>query len=441
MKIKLLGLNVTQAFMPLGLKRFGFCVAVALGIFLASVPGSRGESFFEARQIFTATPTNYYHIPGLVVTSKGTVLAYAAWRDVAGVDWNNIHVAMRRSTDGGKTWDPEREIAPAGSPVQAFVRTSPPKPKGHEDFVTVDNAMLIPDTNGMIHFVYCVEYHQVFYKNSRDDGLTWSKPVEITQAFEKYRPQMDWKIVATGPGHGIQLKNGRLVVPSWLAGGGKEGYSHSPTMVGTLYSDDHGTTWKTGDVVARTTGRGDSRDVYHNPNESAAVQLADGSVLFNIRAGSARHRRLESVSADGATGWSKPEFIDDLPEPIVFGSVARLSESPRDDKNRLLFSIDTGTALNKKADKYDEQKFKREDMAVFVSYDEGKTWPVKKVIQPGTAGAGYSDLAALPDGTILCAYGSGPPFGRGAGITVARFNLQWLTDNTDSFVRKPIAPR
>jgi sialidase-1 len=436
MKAEPLDLNIVKVLKRDGLKVLWFYVCATAIICLLSTSGSASEAHFEARQLFAATGTNYYHVPGLVVTSKGTVLAYASWRDVAGVDWNNNRVVMRRSTDGGKTWDLEQEIAPAGAPVQAFVRTSPPKPKGHEDFVTVDNGMMVPDTNGVVHMVYCVEYHQVFYQSSHDDGLSWSKPVEITPALEKYRQQMNWKIVATGPGHGIQLKNGRLVIPVWLAGGGKEGYHHAPTMVGVLYSDDHGTTWNGGDVVAKTTGRGDNPEVYHNPNESAAVQLADGRVLFNIRAGSARHRRLQSVSADGATAWPKPAFIEDLPEPIVFGSLARLSEIPRDDKNRLLFSIDTGAALNKKTEQYDEQKFKREDIAVFVSYDEGKTWPVKKVIQQGPGGAGYSDLAVLPDGTILCAYGSGPPFGRGAGISVARFNLEWLTDKADSFARK-----
>jgi sialidase-1 len=75
-------------------------------------------------------------------------------------------------------------------------------------------------------------------------------------------------------------------------------------------------------------------------------------------------------------------------------------------------------------------------MAVFMSYDEGKTWPVKKVIQHGPCGCGYSDLAVLPDGTILCAYGSGPHFGKGAGIALARFNLSWVTDQADSLIRK-----
>ena len=148
---------------------------------------------------------------------------------------------------------------------------------------------------------------------------------------------------------------------------------------------------------------------------------------------SARHRRLQSISLDGISGWSEPEFVEDLPEPICFGSLARLSEQTGGGKNCLLFSIVSGTAIGRKKNNYDEQGFQREDLAVFLSYDEGRTWPVKKTIQAGPCGCGYSDLAVLADGTILCACGSGPSFGRGAGISLARFDLEWLTDGKESF--------
>ncbi len=387
--------------------------------------------FLETTDLFVAANGDYYHIPGIVVTSKGTVLAYAAWREHDTHDWGNIKVHLRRSTDGGKTWDAAHQIAPQGKAPKAIVLSSPPKVKGREKEITVDNGVLIPDRNGAVHMLYCVEYRRVFYSRSDDDGLTWSKPTEISKIFEKYRPEINWKIVATGPGHGIQLNNGRLEVPVWLATGGKEGYQHNPSMVGVTFSDDHGKTWQTGDIVSRTTGRGTDPIIYHNPNETEAVQLADGSVLFNMRTPSAHQRKMTSISLNGATGWCKPQFVEDLPEPVNFGSTRRLSLKPVSDKNRLLFSI-TGSLETRAEKAPDEKSCKREDMTVFLSYDEGKTWPVKKIIRPGTAGCGYSDLAVLPDGTILCAYGAGPKFGSDAKIVLTRFNLEWLTDGKDS---------
>src|SRR5690606_2145358 len=54
---------------------------------------------------------------------------------------------------------------------------------------------------------------EVFYKTSNDDGITWSAPKEITSLFVDNRH--GWTFHLPGPGHGIQLKHKRLVVPVW----------------------------------------------------------------------------------------------------------------------------------------------------------------------------------------------------------------------------------
>jgi sialidase-1 len=67
-----------------------------------------------------------------------------------------------------------------------------------------------------------------------------------------------------------------------------------------------------------------------------------------------------------------------------------------------------------------------------MSYDEGHTWPVGKVLEPGLSG--YSDLAVLPDGSVICFYENGGIKGistQTAALTLARFNVEWLTDGED----------
>ena len=54
-------------------------------------------------------------------------------------------------------------------------------------------------------------------------------------------------------------------------------------------------------------------------NETAAVELADGSVMLNVRSESKANRRLVTVSPNGATGWSQPRFDDALVEPDLHG--------------------------------------------------------------------------------------------------------------------------
>src|SRR5258706_4911574 len=156
--------------------------------------------------LFQANTTGYetYRIPGVVVTKTGTVIVYCEARKSAKGDWGTIDVMLRRSTDAGATFDAPRKIV------------EPPKSTG----VTVNNPLAIADTeSGAVHFLYCTDYAHCFHMRSDDDGQTFSKPTDITPAFEELRPKNDWKVIATGPGHGIRLQTGRLLVPVWLASG------------------------------------------------------------------------------------------------------------------------------------------------------------------------------------------------------------------------------
>src|SRR5204863_8538682 len=97
---------------------------------------------------------------------------------------------------------------------------------------------------------------------STDAGETFADPVEITPTLEQFRPEYDWKVFATGPGHGVQLESGRLLVTLWLSTSTKD--PHRPSRVATIYSDDGGTTWRPGGLVP-TPG-------LVNPSETAVAQ-------------------------------------------------------------------------------------------------------------------------------------------------------------------------
>lgn len=375
-------------------------------LFVACASISAAEPLLENTDVFPAGMNGIarYRIPGIVVSAKGTVLAYSEARKNISSDWGEIEIHLRRSTDGGKTWEAAKHIAH----MSARLEGNPRKQEGGEREQTVNNPVAIVDREtGAIEFLYCINYARCYSMRSADDGVTWSAPVDVTATFEPFRKHYDWKVIATGPGHGIQLKSGRLVVPIWLAYG-KTG-DHSPSAAATIYSDDHGKTWKAGDLAVPNEGE------FNNPNETMLAALSDDSVMLVTRSVSKSNRKIITISRDGFTGWSKPAFHDQLWGPVCMASIVSHPSKP----GTLIFSNPHRLGLDKDGKEVPAGRGKRENLSIKLSRDDGKTWAVNKVLDAGPSA--YSDLAVLVDGTILCLYEGK------SDIVVARFNLEWLT--------------
>jgi sialidase-1 len=346
---------------------------------------------------------NLYHIPGIAVTAKGTILAWCEARVNVGHDWDDIDILLRRSTDDGVTWSEAKKIVQVDGPIKKnpfALRLKATDP----NTVTYNNPVMIADRDGTVHMVFCLEYMRAFYQRSDDDGITWSKPIEITNIFESFRKDYDWKVLATGPNHGIQLKNGRLLVPVWLSTG-TGGNAHRPSVTATIFSDDAGKTWHASEIAVPCT------DKFVNPNETVAIQLDDGRVMLNVRNESKARRRIVVTSPDGATDWSDPVFQEDIVDPVCMAGLTRYTH---DGKNLLLFSNpDTPRG--------------RRNVSVRISEDEGETWRIARSIEQGYSA--YSDINVTPTGTILCFYGRSEKANfAGDRLTIARFSIDWLLE-------------
>jgi len=351
-----------------------------------------------------------FRIPAIVVTNEGTVLAFCEGRREGGGDAGDIEIVLRRSIDGGKTWSPMEVIWDDGPNTCG-------NPCPVVDRETGDIFLLLTHNFGEDEETKIWENtskgtRTVWVTKSSDDGVTWTEPLDITSATKDAR----WSWYATGPGVGIQLTRGlakgRLVVPcdhgivgSW------DYHSH------VIYSDDHGKTWKLGGSVPDKT-----------TSESQVVELEDGSLALYIRhyswdrniSRAFPRRAAISISKDGGLSWSVPKHNRALLEPNCQVSVLRYSDTLSGNRSRILFSNPAGESG-------------RFNMTVRLSYDEGRTWPVSKVIHPGPSA--YSCMVVLPDNTIGCFYEGGKenPYQK---IILARFSLDWLTDGTDKLSPK-----
>ncbi|MCW3110018.1 MAG: exo-alpha-sialidase [Segetibacter sp.] len=386
-----------------------FCFLASVIVFNSGCKTLKTTSYkqplFDSTIVFEPKDGEYAstRIPALVSTPKGTLLAFCEGRVGTASDWAEMDMLMRRSTNGGRTWEPYIVIAPR----QGKTPTS--------------NATPIVDKEGNIHLLFQRDYAKAYYTKSTDDGKSWSAPVDITYAFDAFRPEYNWKVLAPGPGHAIQLKNGRLVAPVWLANSEKlePHRSHFPSCVATIYSDDLGKTWKRGAIVVDNSAK------IKNPNETMAVELEDGRVMLNIRNPTDIHQRAVAYSPDGISNWSEITFDEELYEPVCMASIIKVSTKDNGGKSRMLF-VNPDTRNNPKPP--------RQNLTAKLSYDEGKNWTVQKVLNPGASG--YSDLAVGPDGTIYCLYETNT-IGKGFNysLVLKRFNVAWLTDGKDLLKR------
>ena len=375
--------------------------------------------FMRKMQLYEGGRDGYYtyRIPSLVTSRKGTLLAFCAARKNKGGDWDPIDILLRRSTDSGKTWEKPRLVV-------------------SEENLPCDNATPIVDyRTGAIHLLYQIDYARVYYLHSDDDGKTFGEPVEITDTLDVFKKVYPWVVVAPGPGHGIQTHTGRLIVPFWMSNGkgkefGPEHRGHRPSIVVSVYSDDHGKTWRAGEIAVP------DNEVSVIPSETSLVQLTDRRVMFNSRNESTKYRRLITYSPDGASQWSEPFFHDVLFEPICFGAMVRYSMQPAQSKNRILFcnpdSRNDPWVARHASTPRSARNRRRANLTIRMSYDEGHTWPVSRIVDPGIAG--YSDLAVTPDGLIHCFYEGGSrtrSHFKSAHMSVVSFDLAWLTRGKD----------
>ncbi|WP_117213507.1 exo-alpha-sialidase [Allorhizocola rhizosphaerae] len=398
------------------ISRRTFTLGVVAGTAALALPSralATTAAFFEETTLWDSAvdPLASYHVHGLAVLPDDTVLACIEGRHET-CDAGPHDLLLRRSTDGGRTWTPSETIVQT---VDGQTWANPTFVVDHETgevFLFHNNCVRLPENTS------CSADSSTFYvMSSTDGGVTWSERRDLTGLFAHF--PYDWAMHGAGPGHGIQLHSGRLLVS----------VSHRTIITGVptsrrnygvscVYSDDHGRTWHSGDAVPMGSD-------YPTVGEARLVERSDGTVIMNSRPGSGQNwPRSVAVSQDGGLTWSVPR--NDNGAGLFNGvdaALIRYTGGPRSrDVDRMLFSRPDAPM--------------RWNMTVSVSYDEGDSFRYSRVVSPGRSF--YSDLARLSDGTIILLYGAdGELDGSPRRLAAARFNLEWLTQGRDTLATGP----
>ena len=303
-----------------------------------------------------------YRIPAICTMPDGSLLAVNDKRKFNESDLpQDIDVVCRRSTDNGRSWS---------EPVTIARGTGKDRGYGDPALVVCANGDVLCLFAGHNGFFQSTEKNpiRIFVCRSKDNGVTWSQPQDITsivwgsKALNPACKEYNGAFVTSG--NGLRLAKGphagRVLFVASLS---------SATTVAdnfVIYSDDNGYTWQVSDRA------------FVGGNEAKLIEREDGSVLMSVR----QHGpRGYNISTDGGHSWGKQSF---WPEMSVTSCNGELLRYRAGDKSVLLHSINNS--------------MKREDVSLFVSYDEGRTWQNPILLCPGPSV--YSSMTILPDGSI-----------------------------------------
>jgi sialidase-1 len=347
---------------------------------LDAVKPLRGQGCTSVPFVSGTQGYNTFRIPAVVRAKNGTVLAFAEGRVESAGDTGAIRVVQRRSDDGGCTWGPMTVVsdngnATAGNPAPVVSSS------GTVVLLTTRNGR-VSEKEIMSGTVSPEDSRRVFVQRSTDNGRTWSPAKEITNVAKK----ADWRWYATGPGHAIVLRNGRIVVPanhSVAPPAGSADLGTEARYYGghDLISDDGGRTWRIGFTEDRT-------DTVIAANETTVAQLPDGRLYFNSRNQGTGANRVDAYSTDGGRTLAAPYAPQPgLTIPKVEGSVL---QTVRPDL--LLFAGPSDPTA-------------RKSLAIRASGDGGRTW--RQTLLVSGSPAAYSDLVQLNGSTVGLLYETG----------------------------------
>lgn len=341
----------------------------------------------KAKTVFESGKEGFssFRIPSIIRLPNKRILAFAEGRVNGAADFGNVKIVMKSSDDNGKTWSSLKVVVDYGN-LQAG------------NAAPVVDLLDQANPNGKIYLFYNtgnvnesdlrkgLGIREVWFISSTDHGMSWSAPTNITSQVHhpngnmldrQYKSNLDWRTYANTPGHAVQCADGkykgRIFIAANHSSGPKQPNFKDYNSHG-YYTDDHGKTFQLGATL----------DIAGS-NEATAAFISNDRLVLNARNQSGQIKnRIVAYSNDGGAHFDTSFFDAQLPDPICEGAILNIGF--KNGKSILAF-------VNAADTNY------RNNLTLSVSYDEGMTWPIRKMIDqtndPSKQKADYTAYADI----------------------------------------------
>lgn len=346
-----------------------------------------------------------YRIPSLLVTEKGTVLAFADRRKVGigtrkdgaklpdgGIPTDGV---LKRSLDGGNTWQAEQMLFPAENCnyTSAMVVTDNKSGRIYKfarrsrlyDSLHTNNTDATSWAKLTVKQIQEKGYGDYFV-TSDDDGLHWSSPQPVDLPY----PDDALGCGLCNSARGIQFEGGRMLILGNYYFTSSTSSRKSGAYTQVFYSDDRGRSWKKGLALQAS---GSNLEVVMAKVDEHTVLINHRPSYSKVKAGSARNSYLIGKDGEELITSYAQRFYANL---CHAGIVSRPgTQSPY----RVFLTVPNASLTA------NTNVVRRQNLTLLTSQDSGNSWTQKLVVSKGSSG--YSDLQFGHDGALLCLYEAG----------------------------------
>ncbi len=352
----------------------------------------------------------FYRIPALVHLGDGVVLAAWDGRPGNASDAPNPNsIVQRKSTDNGATWGPVTTVVAGftGSPEQGKHGYSDPSYVVDDESGKTFAFFVYSKDRGFVGSIWGHDdaNRQVLSAavvESTDDRATWSKPRLITDVVKPGDSAVPGTVRSTfaTSGQGIQITRGQYAgrLVQQYAGDVMQADGTRAIQAFSMYSDDHGATWKHGEFTGQAM------------DENKVVELSDGRLMLNSRDNAGGGYRKVAISNDGGHSYSEVTQDKNLPDPTNNAHITQMFPEAQANSAQAKKLLYTGA----------NSQTSRSNVSARVSCDDGKTWPGLRTIRRGFSA--YSVADVLDNGKFGVFYEANYT----DAMQLATFDEEWL---------------